>query len=311
MATNTRGAALVLPEFNNCRVLERVGGQLGKGGTAMQEVSAEGLYYNLGILKDGRVFKLCGKCAFNGNTGHLPHYGGIYGGQCFECGGAGHVGLYANTVDEAKAKAAKSIRARRLREEREARKAAEAAARREAEFKKWVAKNAAWVKTVAAFVKTNKITKTIEDNGYVKDAHNDDILLLEFVEKILARSILTDKQIDYVNDLVERIGKRKARGAATRYAAAVGATIVFTAKVTHSISLEPKEVGYGHKSYQHMVILAGTGEWEGCTFKWVGTSDLAWKLAVDAEYKLSAAVKKHALRNDAKQTIITRAKLAR
>jgi hypothetical protein len=268
----------------------------------------EGLDSGTFINTDQGVKRICWKCD---GTGCLPEHMGVFDGVCFACNGIGTSSLFAKDMEAARRKAYTTIK----RQEREAAKrAAQAEAdrlARETEFKTWLAANKAFVVTLAKFIKSNKLTKTItKSNGYTVDAPGDDITLIEFAEDVMAKRTLTDKQVKFVSDLMERVAARKAEAEATRYAAPEGTRFTFTGKVTHSINLEPKDVGYGHVSYQHMVVLAGTGEWAGCFFKWIGSANLAWELEVDTEYKLTGTVKKHDIYNDTKQTILTRCKLA-
>src|SRR5579872_246628 len=256
-------------------------------GAKLQLIEFEGHGIPLGV--GAKVYRLCWKCNRSGNLGYHRN---VYGGICFACNGAGYTSIFAETVEEAGIKAARQIAAD---ERREARRLAQAEAdriQREAEFTAWLAANKAFVVKLAKFIKTNKLAKqVVRADGFVRDAHKDDVELIYFADTILTRNTLTDKQMEFVSDLINRVAARKAAGEATRYAADEGARITFTGKVTRSIHLEPRDVGYGNVSYRRMILIDGTGDWAGCIFKWIGTSNLAFELEEDQDVTLKATVK--------------------
>lgn len=268
----------------------------------------EGLDSGTFINTTAGVKRVCWKCA---GSGFLAEYAGIFDGVCMACNGGGTTSVFAPNMEGARRKAYTAIK----RQEREAAKrAAQAAAdakARAAHFAEWIDINQAFVVTLAQFIKTHQLAKTIDTNGYKRAAHGDDVTLIEMAEDIMSRNVLTESQLAYANTLLERVAARKTAGEATRYAADVDAKITVTGKVTRTIELEPVDVGYGNVSYRRMILIEGTGEQAGCIFKWIGTSNLAFELEEEAQVKLAATVKKHDIYNDTKQTVITRCRVTK
>jgi hypothetical protein len=230
--------------------------------------------------------EMCGRC---GGKGFLPWFAGIHGGVCYECNGLGVSGklVEAKTLEVLEEKLRRWGRTVQLREaKREAERLAYVA-QREADGAAWRAANAdlaAWCEQA-----------TDEQAEPVSDA-------VRTVRIGFAPSAAEE------GALRRRIADLAAKSTLRFLDAAIGERVSVTGTVRAAITCEST---FGWRTeYSKLVIVEGTGEFAGMTFKFYSKAKLAWELERGDALVLGGEVKKFTTRDEVPQTELGRPKFS-
>lgn len=236
----------------------------------------------------GHYFSPCGFCSPQW-SGTKDYHLGVFGGVCFQCNGRGYHKRYESLAKvEALVKRRKSDRARAERK-----RAAEDAAK-DAARAAWAQAHPEEAEVLAAILATEQQERWGE-----------------FLWSLACQSTyrpLSEKQTAAVLPAVERLAARETaaaeKAAGQRYhegpkvAAATG-------KVTVAMNVE----GYMPGSSSRLVVVEGTGEHEGVTFKMLGTGVTLWEARRGDMVEVTGSVKKLEQYEGTPQTVLTRAKV--
>jgi hypothetical protein len=244
----------------------------------------------------GAYFSACGFCSPTW-SGSKTHYAHVFNAVCFQCNGRGYHRRYESRAKvEALVKRRKADRARAERK-----RAAEAAAKDAA--------RAAWAEAhpdEAALL--DGILATGQDS--VEAAAAAEKRWGDFLWSLAHQSQhrpLSEKQTAAVVPAVARVAAREsaaaAKAAAQRYydgpkVAAAAGTVV-TAITTN---------GYAGSS-SRLVVVEGTGEHAGVTFKMFGTGVTLWETRRGDKVEVTGTVKAREVYEGTMQTVLTRAKV--
>lgn len=259
-----------------------------------------------GMKGTDEVVSECGKCLGTGevNYGNVTfavtdRSGRVVGTRrtCFDCNGTGkHVRLVKNirTAERRRVREANAI----------AQKAADAKVRRDG----WALAHADLAERLAA------ISDECWGNGgqdemaayAAADRYGDFIVSL--AHQSTARP-LTDAQVTAVVEALAKYDARmaaaEAKAAGQRYFGAEGEKFTATGTVVTSMNVD----GYAYGSTDRLVIIEGTGDFAGVTFKATGSGATLWETERGDEVEFTATVKAHREYRDVPQTVITRAKI--
>jgi hypothetical protein len=260
-------------------------------------------------LKSGTAyFSPCGYC--DDFSGSKPHFGHVLAGVCFQCNGRGSSKRFDSLADvERIVKRRKADRARRER------KAAEAAAAAEAERDAWAAANpdlAARLAEVAAECTPPPGDSTEADwKAYTDACAKWGLFIEEVAAKSTARA-LTEKQTAAVAKAVAEVEEREAARAEVlatkRYHGAVKDKVV--AATGTVVVRATYETHYSYTpTWNCLLVIEGSGDFEGVTFKTSGTGATLWDAARGDEVEVSGTIKDHADYEGTPQTVLTRAKI--
>jgi hypothetical protein len=254
------------------------------------------------------IYSVCGNCD-NGYSGFKSHYAGIYGGQCFQCFGSGHGTKVGNDVEDAVRRAKKRISSRKSRARKIER---EAAAKAEAGLA-WRAANA----DLAA-----QLDAIQAEHHEVRDGKRSpaDLAWSDFIlamaNRITVGQPLDDKLTAATADAIEKARQAqaadKARQEASRYVGTEGEKLtgitgiaIYTDRVANEF--DP----YGGENA--FLIIRGTGEWEGATFKIEGGAKSLYDVERGDTVVLNGKVKTkgygHRERKGVKQTALNYVKI--
>lgn len=247
----------------------------------------------------------CHKCL---GRGGFDAYLGLHNGVCYTCNGSG---LSGKTYDD-EAAVTKSLRAAERREARRQAKfeaeQAEAAAKRD----EWVSTNPALAARLTEIAAEVYIGEPGDMSEAAYEAHHagtrkyGDFIML--MASHVSWKALTEGQTTAVAEaIVEVDAKIKAaeeKVASQRYLDAVaGDKITATGTVAVATTVDTT---YG---MSRLVVIEGTGDFEGVTFKMFGTGATLWETAKGDTVEVAGAVKGFEEYNDTPQTVLTRAKV--
>lgn len=247
-----------------------------------------------GFWRDGKgqLHRACGKC---NSTGFIPHYAGLYGGVCFDCGGTGTGKKFADETA-----AVKATRANYLAAQRATRKAAEQAAAREAADAAWRVANPELVASLSAVITDDDVTRYEYSGGRPAGM---DAALFDFARTVRSGRALTDAQTEFAANLLDQHAAELAHRATKRYGAPVDAKVTVTGTVVTALTTEP-----GRYGSSRLVVIEGTGDDEGVTAKMFTSAEWAWKVDRDDTLTVTATVKKHDEYDGIPQTVLARPK---
>ncbi|MFD7161310.1 hypothetical protein ACFV9C_42460 [Kribbella sp. NPDC059898] len=266
------------------------------------------------------IYSICGNCD-GGFSGRKLHYLSIHDGICFQCSGSGVRSKVGADVQDAVRRAKRRIsdRARRARaSEAEADAAAEAA-------RTWRAANADLADMLdainAEYAEADhfaaNLATTMDEINAARD-HVDakwgDFIHSKANQVLNLERPLTDQQtaavVDAIAKALDAQAAEQARQDAQRYYGTEGDKIVATGTVAVSMSVEVRaSYSYTGVATKRLVIIEGTGEFEGVTFKVFGTGKTLWDTERGQDVDVRGAVKEHSEYDGTKQTVLTGAKV--
>lgn len=249
--------------------------------------------------RTGTLYRECWKC--REFSGSLPEFAGIYEGVCFACTGRG----YSASV-ESEAKAISLAKRRVSDRERRARKAQEKEAAQAAALTVWKTANP----EVAAAAQVVMADAPVLVNGDPDYQANDEWIAKwgDFVTSLANQAQfrpLSAKQTEAFLPAFEQAKVDHAAevdaAAKLRYLdAAVGAKVTVTGTIAVSTSVE----GYMPGTSSRLVIVEGTGDFEGVTLKMIGTSKVMYATERGQAVEVTATVKDFSEYNDVPQTVV-------
>lgn len=255
-----------------------------------------------GMKGDDEVVSECGKCLGTGevNYGNVTFVvhdrkGNFVGSRrtCFDCGGSGK---YVRKV--------KNIRAAERRRVNEQNKANTRAAEAKVAVGAWAAQYPALAARLAAI--SVECTEGTE-SGYAA-ANRYGTFIVDLANQTTYRP-LSERQTEAVVEALAKYDARVAadeeKAAGQRHFGAEGEKFTATGKVVTSMTVD----GYAYGSSDRMVIIEGTGDFEGVTFKTTGSGATLWETERGDVVEVTATVKRHSEYNGTPQTVITRAKI--
>lgn len=264
-------------------------------------VTVEGEVFLEVALNSGPVyFTPCGNCdgSFSGTKSAFMHR---YAGQCFQCRGTGYSKRYESVEDIVRiAKRRQADRARRARKEQERLEAMEA------ERTAWVEANADLAARLAEIAAPfeQDINVAYDAQQAANKRYGDFVTSL--AHQSLFRS-LTEAQTTAVAEAIAKADERHAeaetKAASQRYFEGdkvVGGTGVVVVRTS-------VQTQFGLSC---LVVIEGTDEFEGITFKAFGSGATLWETAKGDKVSVTASVKDRSEYNGTKQTVLTRAKIA-
>lgn len=258
---------------------------------------------------NNKLYAPCTWCEYGTKSWH----GNVFGGVCFQCNGRGF-DREIGTVEEA----AKLVHRRELARARRDRKAAEKAAEQLAEGDTWRAANADladMLDAIYAEMAEAGDATTSDAAYYAREAV--DARWGEFVTQ-MANTVgmgrpLTEKQTAAVADAIEKALAaqiaEQARQDAARWYGEEKQRIDATGTVKTAFSVEESNYATGMPEHKMIVIIAGTGEFTGVTFKIKGTGATLWDVEKGQAVTVRGTVKRHGEYDGIKQTELTRAVL--
>jgi hypothetical protein len=254
---------------------------------------------------DGTLYAQCGYCEYGTKSWH----GNVFGGVCFQCDGRG----YDRKIGTVEA-AAKRVHNRNLRQARAARKAAaEAAAKAQAGLA-WRADNPTLADMLDAIY--IELCEACDANDYtVRDAFEArwGDFVSDMANQVGMGRPLTANQTTAVAVAIQKAlteqAAAEAKQAAQRYYGTKGDKVVATGTVAVAMNIETENYATGMPESKRLVVVEGTGEFTGVTFKVVGVGATLWEAERGQTVELRGAVKDHRDYNGVQQTIITRGKI--
>lgn len=259
----------------------------------------------------GEYLSTCGRCDEGrmGQRGTIVMYGNVFGGVCFECHGRG----YRKNVGtiEAVTKVVKRRISDRARRER---KAAEKESAAKAAVAAWTAAHPAVAEKLAAI--RLEAFGTPSEGGYQEPTQADyDAQTAAydkwtgFVVDLASKAAwhaLSDKQTEAVTAAIGEAeaaqAAKDAKQNASRYfegdkvAKATG-TVVTAIRVESRFGISM------------LVVVEGTGDYAGITFKMFGTGATLWETERGQSVLVSGSVKDREVYEGVKQTVLTRTKV--
>lgn len=254
---------------------------------------------------NGTLYAQCGWCDAYGTK---TFYRGVYDGVCFQCGGRGY-GREVGTVEAA----TKRVHNRELRQARAARKAAEEAAAAAKAGADWRAANPALAEmgeAIYAELAEANDSYTYEIRDALEAKWSDNVLHL--ANQVGMGRPLTATEGEAlaagIAKALDRQAAEEARQAASRHYGTEGGKV---AGATGVVKLAfTKEVesfsGYG-TDYKRFVIIEGTGDYAGVTFKIFGTGKTLFDTERGDVVEVKGGIKAHGEYEGIKQTELTRA----
>jgi len=238
--------------------------------------------YNIDLvsMKSGALRRICGTCD---GVGYRDGYQYVMNGICFYCNGSGLQGSYADDKT-----AEKYVRMAVGRMRANERKAIEARAKDEAIRVQRDAEWTAWAPNHADIIEFVQGAFENDNNRFLDDMHLN----------LRNKTPLTEKQ-------VEAVRKIQAAQDAQRFVGSEKEKLTVTGVIAKTFS------GYSDFGTYYAVIIDGTGEFQGATFKLMGSSKVLVELQ-DADgdaVTIQATVKKHSVYQGVKQTEMIRPKL--
>lgn len=234
-------------------------------------------------LTDGRWGRPCGTCDA---TGYRSGYDFVDGGRCWHCNATGIWTRYDN-LDKAR-KSARTAITRHLNEYRKAQELdrIREQARREAAkaFGEWADSR----DDVVDFI-----------NEYPEDRMGQ--FMRDMRNRLFNYEPLSENQEAAIRKMIDR----ELKGPDGRYYGSVGERITFTGNIVKTDS------GSSDYGVWYLVVVAGTGEFAGATFKMMGSSPVVRELegCEGDDVTITATVKKHEPYGDVCQTAVIRPKL--
>lgn len=262
------------------------------------------------LTLNGRYYRACHKCL--NASGTINAYLGIDAGVCYACTGRGFTGKVYESAEQIE----KAQKARAQREARRVAKieaeAAEARAARDA----WTAANpviaerlaAVYTEVYAPFTGESQYDEAAYEASQKGEAKYGEFVLL--MANYASYKALTENQTTAVVEALDkaeaRIEAAAAKAAAARHLdAAVGAKVEVTGRVAVSMNVE----GWSYGSTDRLVVVEGTGDFEGVTFKMTGNGKTLFSTERGDSVTIAATVKKFDEYKGTPQTILTRAKV--
>lgn len=260
------------------------------------------------FLTDGTLFfSECGRCP--DASGFFNCYSGIYEGICYSCHGTGIDRTY-----DSEAHVLRIAKRRNADRARADRKAAEKSTAQAAEHAAWVTANPELATRLSEL--SDEIN--FERPGITTAEYHAAIAAYknygDFITSLALRSIcasLTEKQAAAVTEALAEFDAKVAADAEKRSGQRVlDAELGAKVEVTGTVAVAMNVDGYAYNSTDRMLVIEGTGEFTGCTFKITGSGKTLWDADRGDEVTVAATVKKFAEYKGTPQTILTRAKIA-
>lgn len=276
-------------------------------GVEADQVKIAGEYV---VIVGGRYWTACGRCP--DWSGSLREFGHVLSGVCFECNGRGTRKVY-----DSPEQIVRLVKRRESDRKRAARKEAERLAAQDAERDAWAAANpevvAALAEVLADLPEWDRESDPHADVHY-EASRDAEEKWGDFLTSLAVQSVhrpLSEKQAAAVVPAVEKAKARHAakveKAQASRYWGAEGDKVVGTGVVTVRATYD---ASYGYRSATGvLLVVAGSGDFEGVTFKAAGTGATLWDAAKGDEVEVRGAVKDHSEYEGVKQTVLTRAKV--
>jgi hypothetical protein len=253
----------------------------------------------------GTLYAQCGWCEYGTKSWH----GNVFSGVCFQCDGRGY-DREVGTVEVA----AKRVHNRALRQARNARKEADKAAAAQTAGAEWRAANEDLADALAAIYAE---LAEVSDN-FTYDAHTAleakwSDFVLQMANTVGMGHALTTNQTVSVTDAIETAiveeAAKLARQNASRWLGQEKDKVTATGTVKVAMPIEVENYATKMPETKMLIIIEGTGEFTGVTFKIFGTGKTLWETERGQDVTVSGTVKKHSERDDIKQTELTRAKI--
>jgi hypothetical protein len=239
----------------------------------------------------------CGRCA--DWSGTIAAFGHVYGGTCFECGGQGcRDGIYGEAGVVKRIKRRKSDRARAARKE-SARWEAMAATR-----EVWAKANPEVAADLAVIYEG-----IASEAAYHATCERYGDFVTSMANQAMIRG-LSEAQTEAVATAMVKIHAREVAAAekvaASRHYGTVGDKVTVTGVATVVTRLEDH---YRHNGPRKaMVVVTGTGEFEGVVVKMIGTGATLYDVGRGDTVTVTGAVKGHDDFQGVRQTVLIRAK---
>lgn len=266
-------------------------------GVEAVEVTVAG---ELFLRRGGVYFTPCGSCR-DGYSGSKPEFGGIMGGVCFQCNGTG-----CRARKDSLAEVVKAVKRRFADRARREKREAERVAKMEAD-------GAAWREAHPALAERLAGISVERDAAYGQDTEAMDALYDRygsFVLDLAAQAAyrgLSEAQTTSVVEALDRAdeehAEKVAKSEASRYWGGEGEKVTGTGVVSVWMVLEGD---YGSRVF---MVVTGTDDFEGVTFKIVGTGKTLWATGRGDHVTVTGTVKGHDNYEGVKQTILTRTKV--
>ena len=252
------------------------------------------------------VIETCGDCD-NGYSGSKRHYAHVYEAVCFRCNGRGVWGKRYDSVEQAEKAMARRDRAAERRAEKAAEKAAAEKAEKDAERATWAAANGALVARLDAVFAETGNAETEMDSYRAAERYGAFIVDMAHTSQWRPLTERQTKAAEAALAQYDAESLAKAEKAANaRHFAEVGAKVQITGTVTVAMNVD----GYAYGAIDRLLVVEGTGDAAGCTFKILGSGKTLWDAAKGDTVTVTATVKKHAEYDGLPQTVLTRAKVA-
>lgn len=243
----------------------------------------------------GAYYSPCGMCSpdFSGTKAHFGH---VHGGVCFHCHGRGWHKRY-----ESRAKVEALVKRRKADAARRERKEADRLAAQETERAAWAQTNEDVAAVLAAI--RAEADESPEAQHRVEQRWGD--FLWSLAQQAGWRP-LSEAQTAAVLPAVARVAAAETaqaeKRAGARYAAPVKAKISGAGVVAVAMNVDSQ---YGTS---RLVVVEGTGDDAGVTFKTFGTGASLWEVRKGDEVDVAGTVKDHDEYEGVPQTVLIRAK---
>lgn len=262
---------------------------------------------------NGRFYAPCGYCSPQW-SGSKTYHMGVMDGVCFQCAGRGTTTKVIEGEDKVVRFAVQRAKAAARREAKRAEQIAAAEAEAAALVAAFEAAHPEVVAVLAAVraeMPDNAPYSDVDPDAYY-EARHDAVekwggFVVDMTEQAPFRG-LTDKQAEAVMAAVEtRKGwhaEKAAKVAASRHYGAEGEKVAAApgiVRVAFNI-----ESAYG---VARMLVIEGTGDYAGVTFKIMGSGATLWDADKGDEVEVTGTIKKHEEYEGVAQTAITRAKV--
>lgn len=257
----------------------------------------------------------CGYCdpAFSGSKTYYSH---VLAGVCFQCNGAGTSRTY-----DSPEQIVRLVKRREADRARRARKEAERLAEQDRKRDEWAAANPEVVAALAEVAADMPRLDPAEQPSLAAEAayYEASEAAREkwggFLTDLAAQAEhrpLSEKQTAAVVAAVDRAkaehAEAEAKVAASRHYGAKGEKV--TAATGTVVVRATYDATYGYQTRTGMLlVIEGTGEYAGVTFKVSGTGKTLWDAARGDEVEVSGTIKDHGEYEGVAQTILTRAKI--
>lgn len=244
--------------------------------------------------RSGVFYAPCGKCDAEGRPGGISHFGHVFDGVCFQCGGTGHGAKVGDL-----AAAAKRVRRRRQAQARAERK-------RQAEADAQAAEVGAWRdghQALCARLDPIAAREGAEQEYAARDEWG--AFLFDMASQAQHRP-LTPKQAEAAWVALirhdEQQAAEQAKRAGQRFHGEPGDKVTGAGTVTVAMGVETR---YG---YARLVVVEGDGEHAGVTFKAFGSGKSLYDVDRGDEVSLTGEVKAHEEYEGVPQTVLKGAK---